>query len=60
MSLKWAMIIAVILMTPLAVLWHIGAMKLPKGELDDEGEATKEALTEGDPTGHTQTTGPSA
>lgn len=60
MSLKWAMIIAVILMTPLSVLWHIGAMKLPKGELDDEGEATKEALTEGDPTGHTQTTGPSA
>jgi len=34
MSLKWAMIIAVILMTPLSILWHIGAMKLPKGELD--------------------------
>ena len=60
MSLKWAMIIAVVLMTPLAILWHIGAMKLPKGELDDDGDATKEALTEGDPTGHTQTTGPSA
>ena len=60
MSLKWAMIIAVILMTPLAILWHIGAMKLPKGELDDEGDAVKEALTEGDPKGHTQTTGPSA
>lgn len=60
MSLKWAMIIAVVLMTPLSILWHIGAMKLPTGELDDEGDATKEALTEGDPTGHTQTTGPSA
>ncbi len=51
MSLKWAMIIAVILMTPLTMLWHIGAMKLPKGELDDDGDAMKEALTEGDPTG---------
>jgi hypothetical protein len=60
MSLKWAMIIAVILMTPLSILWHIGAMKLPKGELDDEGGAVAEALTEGDPKGHTQTTGPSA
>ncbi len=59
MSLKWAMVIAVLLMTPLAVLWHIGAMKLPKGELDDDGDAVKEALTEGDPSGHTQTTGPS-
>jgi hypothetical protein len=35
-------------------------MKLPKGELDDEGGAVAEALTEGDPKGHTQTTGPSA
>ena len=60
MSLKWAMIIAVILMTPLAILWHIGAMKLPKGELDDEGDAVKEALTEGDPAGSAQTTGPKA
>jgi MFS family permease len=49
MSLKWAMIIAVILMFPLTILWHIGATKLPKGELDDEGGAMKEALTEGDP-----------
>ena len=39
MSLKWAMIIAVIMMTPLSILWHIGAMKLPKGDLDDEGDA---------------------
>ena len=54
------MIIAVVLMTPLAILWHIGAMKLPKGELDDEGDAVKEALTEGDPRGHSETTGPSA
>ena len=60
MSLKWAMIIAVIMMTPLSILWHIGAMKLPKGDLDDEGDAVKEALTEGDPTGSPQTTGPKA
>ena len=52
-------IIAVILMTPLAVLWHIGATKLPKGQLDDDGDAVAEALTEGDPKGHAQTTGPS-
>ncbi|HOZ26415.1 MAG TPA: MFS transporter [Hyphomonadaceae bacterium] len=58
MSLKWAMIIAVILMTPLALLWHIGAMKLPKGELTDEGDAVKEALTEGDPTGSSTTVAP--
>ena len=58
MSLKWAMIIAVILMTPLAVLWHIGAMKLPKGDLDDSGDAMKEALTEGDPTGSPATVAP--
>jgi len=58
MSLKWAMIIAVVLMTPLAILWHIGAMKLPKGELDDEGDAMKEALTEGDPTGGSSTVAP--
>jgi len=58
MSLKWAMIIAVALMTPLAVLWHIGAMKLPKGQLDDDGNAVAEALTEGDPKGHAGTTGP--
>jgi hypothetical protein len=60
MSLKWAMIIAVIMMTPLSILWHIGAMKLPKGDLDDEGDAVKEALTEGDPTSSPQTTGPKA
>ena len=28
--------------------------------LKNEGDAVKEALTEGDPTGHTQATGPSA
>jgi len=61
MSLKWAMVVAVLLMTPLALLWHVGAMKLPKGNLDDDGNAAiDEALTEGDPKGHTQTTGPSA
>lgn len=45
-------------MTPLAVLWHIGAMKLPKGDLDDSGDAMKEALTEGDPTGNPATVAP--
>ena len=61
MSLKWAMVVAVLLMTPLAIFWHIGALKLPKGNLDDDGNAAvAEALTEGDPKGHTQTTGPSA
>ncbi len=50
MSLKWAMIAAVVLMLPFTLLWHIGAMKLPKGDLDDEGNgALKEALVEGDP-----------
>lgn len=58
-SLKWAMITAVVLMFPLTYLWHMGAKRLPKGELDDEGDAVAEALTEGDPKGHTETTGPS-
>jgi MFS family permease len=50
MSLKWAMIIAIILMFPLTYLWQMGAHRLPKGDLDDDGQsATKEALVEGDP-----------
>jgi MFS family permease len=50
MSLKWAMITAVILMFPLTWLWHMGAQRLPKGELDDDGnKAVGEALVEGDP-----------
>ena len=60
MSLKWAMIIAVIIMFPLTLLWHMGAKALPVGALDEDGDAAKEALTEGDPKGHPQTTGPSA
>lgn len=60
MSLKWAMIVAVALMIPFTLLWHIGAQKLPKGKLDDDGNATAEALTEGDPKGHAGTTGPAA
>jgi hypothetical protein len=35
-------------------------MKLPKGELDDEGDAVKEVSSKGDPKGDIQTTGPSA
>jgi hypothetical protein len=57
-SLKWAMIFAVLAMFPLTILWHWGAKQLPKGALDEDGNAVSEALTEGDPKGHTQTTGP--
>ena len=42
-SLKWSMILAVVLMYPLSILWHTGARRLPKGELDDNGEAMGEA-----------------
>ncbi len=50
MSLKWAMVAAILMMLPLTILWHVGAQKLPKGELDDDGNsAVKEALVEGDP-----------
>jgi len=59
-SLKWAMIAAVIVTLPLTYLWHMGAKVLPVGALDEDGNATKETLTEGDPKGQTQTTGPSA
>ena len=39
---------------PMAILWHWGAMALPKGELDDNGDSVgKEAIAgaglEGDP-----------
>lgn len=60
LSLKWAMIVAVLLMFPLTILWHWGAQRLPTGELDDDGGAVKEALTEGDPDGATQAAGPRA
>jgi MFS family permease len=61
LSLKWAMVIAVLLMFPLTILWHWGAKVLPKGELDEDGNgAAKEALTEGDPKGSPQTAGPRA
>jgi MFS family permease len=57
-SLKWAMILAVALMFPLTILWHWGARTLPKGALDDDGNAIGEALTEGDPKGSPVTAGP--
>jgi len=60
MSLKWAMIFAVVIMFPLCILWHWGALALPKGELDSEGNATGEALTEGDTKGSPQPVGPRA
>jgi hypothetical protein len=48
-------------MFPLTYLWHMGAQRLPKGDLDDDGNgATKEALTEGDPKGTPQSAGPRA
>ncbi len=43
-SLKWAMILAVMLMYPLTLLWHWGAMALPKGELDDDGQSAADAV----------------
>lgn len=57
-SLKWAMILAVILMFPLTILWHWGAKELPVGALDEDGNATAEAMTEGDPKGAGQSAGP--
>lgn len=53
LSLKWAMIFAVLAMYPLCILWHWGAQNLPKGLLDEDGNkpaAAAEALVEGDPT----------
>lgn len=53
LSLKWSMIVAVLLMLPLTILWHWGAQALPKGELDENGDvkgAVAEALVEGNPT----------
>jgi predicted MFS family arabinose efflux permease len=47
-SLRWAMIICIIITYPLAFLWHAGAMALPKGELDSNGNAVTEAATMGD------------
>jgi MFS family permease len=38
-SLQWAMAACVAAMYPLSLLWHIGAQKLPRGPLDDNGEA---------------------
>jgi len=49
-SLRWAMVVCILVTYPMAILWHWGAMALPKGKLDDNGEAVEEALTEGDPT----------
>ena len=43
MSLQWAMAAVVIAMYPLSLLWHLGARALPKGELDDEGNAAQPA-----------------
>ena len=39
MSLQWAMAAVVIAMYPLSLLWHWGAQALPKGDLDDDGNA---------------------
>jgi MFS family permease len=38
-SLQWACVAVVAAMYPLSILWHLGASKLPKGKIDDDGEA---------------------
>jgi phosphotransferase system glucose/maltose/N-acetylglucosamine-specific IIC component len=43
-ALRWAMLIAVLAMYPLTILWHLGAMALPKGELNEDGENAADAL----------------
>jgi MFS family permease len=58
-SARWGMVVAVSAMYPMTLLWHLGAVALPKGELDEDGNtATKEAFTEGDPKGSPQPAGP--
>ncbi|HEV7691513.1 MAG TPA: hypothetical protein VGO52_11840, partial [Hyphomonadaceae bacterium] len=52
-SLRWAMVLCILVTYPMAILWHWGAMALPKGELDDNGDAVKEVMTQGDPKGLT-------
>jgi len=60
-SLKWAMISAVLVMFPLTILWHWGAKALPIGDLDSDGNALSEGLTEGDgKAGSPQSAGPRA
>jgi hypothetical protein len=48
-SLRWGMVLCILVTYPMAILWHWGAMARPKGKLDDNGEAVVEAMTEGDP-----------
>jgi len=53
-SLRWAMVLCILVTYPMAILWHWGAMALPKGDIDDNGDAVgKEAVAgaglEGDP-----------
>lgn len=38
-SLRWAMILCIIVTYPLAILWHLGAMRLPKGGASDVAAA---------------------
>ncbi len=49
-SLRWAMILCIIVTYPVAILWHFGAQTLPKGKLDGDGNAVADAIIEGDPT----------
>ncbi len=48
-SLRWAMILCILVTYPLAILWHLGAKALPKGDPDSDGNALAEAMTVGDP-----------
>jgi MFS family permease len=47
-SLRWAMILCIIVTYPMAILWHLGAQALPKGKLDGDGNAVADAGIEGD------------
>src|SRR5262249_408412 len=47
-SLRWAMVLCILVTYPMAILWHWGAMALPKGQLDADGKAVTETATLGD------------
>lgn len=49
-SLRWAMILCIIVTYPMAILWHLGARALPHDDASGAGNASEEAATLGDPT----------
>ena len=44
-SARWGMLITVVAMYPLCILWHLGARRLPVGEMDDNGSMKQAAFT---------------